>query len=268
MADDHILHQLIDARETARNLAREHDPKTALDFLDGAVGAYAERRRQAVPPPPPPPGRVADRAPRSPRPRPRELAKRRLFDLAKPALMLTPVNIIEIYFRDHPMWPSWAWDDTREADTRMLPFVQALDPDEPLPEDARLAQPMTAAGTTLRRALHVKPGPSVVTDVYDELGNGILLLDELLIEATRRAHDHEVPAEFLEHFADATVTAERLLFHAARVGLDAWLAEPPLIRQCVLGPACPLGEPFFVNRPGEDRHSGCRVKASRSKPVA
>ena len=204
------------------------------------------------------------------RPRPRELARLKLFTLCDPSVMLAPANIIAVYRRDHPvpddapLWPSWAWDVTANVNRRMLPFVQQLDPADPLPDDPRLALPMTIAGFWLWRALQVDrqgqphTSPSVVMAVYDEIAQGIAAVEKSLVDACAAEPDEA----FRVDFAHVMSVAQTLLFHAVRLGPELW----DLILPCALGADCELGRPFYVTRPGEDNpHNRCNVEASRRK---
>lgn len=77
--------------------------------------------------------------------------------LASPEVILAPLNVVVVYVRDSPMWESWSDSATAAVNARMLPFVQQLNPGDPVPDDPRLALSLTVAGLYLFRALHVGP---------------------------------------------------------------------------------------------------------------
>lgn len=207
----------------------------------------------------------------APRPLPtrkRELDRARLFALCTPEVILAPVNIVAVYLHEQPMWNSWDWPETAAVNARMWPFVQRLDINDPLPDDPRLALPLTVAGFMLYRALHVDPEgmprdhPNVVMDVYAEIAQGIAILDKRLIRAAQQQIDGDVSQAFLGDLAHTTNVAETLLLHAVRLGPEMW----SLILRCGLGTDCRLGKPYFVSRPGErSPHGRCRTALARRK---
>jgi hypothetical protein len=225
----------------------------------------------AVAPPPAALARVGEThaAPARERQRTREKARQRLFALCTPRMILQPANIVEVFLHRHPMWKSWDWSETEPVNTRMWPFVQGLDVDDPLPDDPRLALPLTVAGFILYRALHVNPEgkrrdhPDVVMDVYGEIAQGIGIIEKRFTDAAQRKVNGEVSEEFQENFAHTVSVAETLLLHAVRLGPDMW----DLILRCVLGAGCKDGEPFYVSRPNDKgaSHRACRLRKHRAK---
>jgi hypothetical protein len=191
----------------------------------------------------------------APAPSKRERFRAELSTLASPARLLAPVNVLEVYLADHPMWGSWGWDDTHAVNMLMLPFVQGLDAGDPLPDDPRLALPFTVAACALSQALHLSPELSRVeltADVYHLVADGIVTLDRL-----------SAPEGLTEDFAHVVDAARLLLLQAVRFGLETW--GHGLILRCALEARCKLGEPFYVNaKRATAGHGKCRVAAHRA----
>ena len=100
---------------------------------------------------------------------------------------MEPANIVTVYLGTHPIWPSWSWADTRDVNLPMRDFLQRLDPDVLLPAaEPGVAVPMTAAGFFLYRALDQDPGPDLTENVYREIGDGVVMVDRLLLDAMAR----------------------------------------------------------------------------------
>jgi len=239
--------------------ARRDRPKRALERQDRALDRWADRDK------PPPAPRTPERLRR---PRQKEQARRRLFALARPATILAPANIVAVYLHAHAMWKSWGWAETAAVNAKMLPFVQRLDARDPLPDDPRLALPLTVAGFMLYRALETPPAgkdrtsPAVMMDVYREIAEGIIILTGCLEDAARRQIRGDVLEDFLGHFAHTVAVAETLLLHAVRLGPEMWA----LILKCPLSSGCRLGAPYYVTPPDTGKpHSRCRTAKSRAK---
>jgi len=183
-------------------------------------------------------------------------------------MILAPANVVEVYLAGAPMWESWDWAATQAVNAQMLPFVQQLDPNDPLPADPRLVLPLTVAGFMLYRALHVDTGGAprnsvaVVMAVYEEIARGIVILDRCFSDAATRKIRGEVSEDFLTDFAETVDAAQTLLLHAIRLGPETW----DLILRCGLGTGCRLRKPYYVSRPGErSPHARCRTALSRTK---
>ena len=223
--------------------------------------ARAEERRYQPPPPhqeqEPPVRALAHR----------EVARRRLFDMARPDVILGPVNVVAVYLGSHPMWPSWSWADTQGINARMLPFVQELDPDDPVVDDPRVALPMTVAGAMLHHALWLDArgepldGPAVLMDVYRELASGISFVDRLVTDVVKAKLSGDLTEAFCGDFYHIGDVATGLLMRAGSFGPETF----GLIVPCVLGAECRLQAPYFVNPPGQKLHGACRAYLSRRK---
>lgn len=279
--DDAPLRGLMLAQQAARALSHSEDQ---FRTLDGAVTTYADRRRALT-------RKQQDDAldeirlkeqheldrkeqeeANRPRPlKPRDKARLLVYGLCRPQTILWPVNAIELYRGRHPvppgrpLWPSWAWDVTDEINRQMLPFVQDLDKDDPLPDDPRLALPMTIAGFWLYRALHIDPegqprtSPTVVMDVYEEVAQGIAAVERSLSVVLGQL---DLADAFRADYYHVAGVAKTLLLHAVRLGPEIW----DLILRCKLGAECRLSAPFYVTRPGEDDpHNTCAVAAHRRR---
>jgi hypothetical protein len=183
-----------------------------------------------------------------------ERSRERLFTLANTTRILAPVNVLEVYLSEHPMWDSSTWE--RDVSARMLPFVQELDPADRLPADERLALPFTVIACTLSQALHLSPAlPRVdlTAEVYRLVVDGIVTLDRLV-----------APDGLAEDFAHVADAARLLLLHAVSLGLEAW--GQGLILRCALEGRCKLQQPFYVNAPKETAgHVNCRVAEHRRR---
>jgi hypothetical protein len=214
----------------------------------------------------------AEGAHSSPEPTKTELRKReqdrqQLVKAARPEILLAPVNLVAVFLKDQPIWRSWSWADTEAVNGRMFAFAQQVSQDR-LPEDSRLALPLTAAGFYLYRALHSGTWENpldLVANVYYEIGEGIVQVNKSVIEAARLKHIGDAPEEFVTTFAGIANTADLLLMHAAGLGPDKW----KLILRCALGAGCRRGEPYYVARPGKpgklDHHGECRTAKVRGK---
>lgn len=183
-----------------------------------------------------------------------DLFRQRLFDQASPARILGFVNALDVYLGEHPAWDSWGWTETHDINTRMFPLVRELFPNDPLPDDSRLALPFTLASCALSRALHLSPDAELTANVYRLVGETIVALNRL------------VGPEGLEaDYDDAREHAAFLLLHGARFGLEAW--DLKLINQCGLQDKCLHGQPFFISPPGARRyHDRCRKAVERRRP--
>jgi hypothetical protein len=239
-------------------LIRAGDPKGAESLTRDALRAIQDRNYDHAVHADNESERGEDRPGRrtggAPAPRKAGQFRRRLFDVARPKVILGPVNVVEVYLSEHPMWATWGWDDTRGVNARMLPFLQGLDPGDRLPDDARLALPITAAGFFLVRALHLSPDMprvALTADVYRIITEAIVTVDRF-----------RAPEGLAEDFAHVTDTAHMLLLRAVALGLDAW--DHRLILRCTLGAKCQREEPFYVNAPAATAgHVACRVAAHR-----
>lgn len=192
------LRDLEAALTQARRLLAEGAPGAAFGHLDWAVRTCVERIRDqqsdalAV-------EADADEGQVARRPKPLEQARERLFAACpEPETILRPANIIAMYLHDHPSPKVWAWEETRALNERMLEFVRSLDPSDPIPNDPRLALPMTAGGFALLRALRVdtqgmpRTHPHVVMDVYDEIAQGIVSISDRVKYAIGEAVDTQI----------------------------------------------------------------------------
>jgi hypothetical protein len=204
------------------------------------------------------------------RPRKREQARRQLFVQLNPATILAPANIVAVYLHTHPMWKSWQWADTAAINAQMLPFVQKLDPTNPLPDDPRLALPMTIAGLMIVRALHVQRVPRapranrmiMIQDIYQEIIDGVVQVDAVWTDVVKRKLAGEVSAAFLQDFTEVQEAAQTLLLRP-NAGEEGW----DLILRCHLGGGCRQKPPtpYYVPPPGGAGHGACRTAASRAK---
>ena len=185
-----------------------------------------------------------------------------------PDALLSLPNTVALFLRDNPMWQAWDWDATRDCNARLAHYVPQLYPDAPLPEDDRLALPLTAVGFMLWRALalitgplwHVGPGTrqEVREGIYQEIREGVIILDRIHFDAYRR---DDLAPPFREDFTAAVMAAEGGLMHFLYIGRESWR----LIRECRLGRDCELQAPYFVNPEGGDPHRGCRVTRTRKE---
>lgn len=239
-----------------------HEEEHKVD--DRTAGAYDRWvRDDRRPPPRPPGGGQADRTSKR-RGRAREQRRKRLFQLCTPKTILTPVNVVARYLASHPMWESWEWDATRDVNALMLPFAQALDRDDPLLDDARLALPLTVAGFMLYRALHAvgprDPDAAVLRAVYDEIRQGIVIIDRIFARLFEIKGVYS--EQFVLDFTSVVDAAEMLLFRVIRLEGEA----SGLILRCPLGTRCKVGEPFYVTSPTQrGPHPACRTAASRAR---